>query len=392
MNISVKANHNVSDFTVKILIASFLAQIMTVAVHHFGAVSRDFAQIGHPLDDKPVTSWFVEYMYHLSIGFGTVVFFAIAGYLFFHGFNKEGAWKKKVGTRLRTLGIPYIIWNFIASPWFTAILIPVFALFMPWLGTARETSFIEVFMGNAPGFYPSNSPLWFVRELLIVSLLSPVLWRLINNRHGYVFLIVSFALWVVAAKYWWGGVENITQAVFAFSLGGYWACSSRSPFSFSYITTVIVCVIVLLLEAAELYFELSLNIVVGLKCVAGCVIVFGIANYLSNTRFAYWFAWLGEAAFFIYLTHIIGRGEMSKLVISIFKPENDLSSLLTVIFIWIFIIFYTVGAWALLRRFAPKLLYVLLGGRVKKHFSIVKGKTGGESSGDGFVKECKQSE
>lgn len=352
-----------SDFAVKILISSFLAQIFVVGAHHFASVPRDFADLGYGWAQYPAARYGAEFFYHLSIGFGTVVFFAIAGYLFFNGFGEPGAWRRKMGRRVKTLGVPYLIWNFLASPWFTALLLPVFALFMPWLGSARETSLVDVFLGHAPGFYPANAPLWFVRELLLVCVLSPVLWLLIRGRFGIVFIAVSFIGWILAAKYMWGGVENIAQAIFAFSLGGYWNVSGRSPFSFSGVTSICAAGAAVVIVVCEIAFDMSLNIVVGIKALLGCVIVFGAAQWLSTTRWASAFAWLGEASFFIYLVHIIGRGEVSKLVISAVKPQSDLAVLLTSGAIFIIIFAYTIGAWALMRRFAPRLLSLLTGGR-----------------------------
>lgn len=369
----IRPNHSVSDFTVKILIASFFAQVMTVAVHHFGAIENDFSLAGYDISNLPVSRHLINYFFHMSIGFGTVAFFCIAGFLFFHEFEKEGSYARKVKSRLKTLGIPYLLWNFIASPWFTVILIPVFALFMPWIGSARETDLIEVFFGYAPGFYPANQPLWFLRELLLVCILSPLIWRIFRSRWGGpVFLIVSFIAWVISIHFFWGGLENITQAIFAFSLGGYWKKKEWSLFSFSTVTGLIASAFAILLVAAEIFFELPLNIVVALKCVAGCIIIFWLADRISQTRFAYFFAWLGEAAFFMYLIHIIGRREVAFSVIHAVKPHTELATIMTVFIIWLVIVVYAVIVWALLRRFAPKVLNVLLGGRVKKHFSWKK--------------------
>lgn len=367
--IVLKANHKVNDFTIKILIASFIAQIMVVTNHHFGPISYDFAQMGHSWDNMPVTSYIVKYFYHMSIGFGTVVFYIIAGYLFFHGFEEAGAWKRKFKSRLKSLGVPYLIWNFVASPWFTAILIPIFSFFMPWLGSARDVSIYEVYIGNAPGFYPINSPLWFVRELMLMVILSPIIWRILQSRFGLGWLAGMFVLWVICAAYFWGGAENLTQAIFAFSLGGYWQCSNRSPFSFSSTSAIIASVIAISLIALEIYFDFALNVATGLKCLAGCVIVFWLADYISRTRYAYIFAWLGEASFFIYLTHFIGRKQVAMFMINLVNPQNEFTTMSTIFGIWFFIICYTVGVWALLRRFAPRLLNFLLGGRMKKHFS-----------------------
>ena len=362
-------NNNVSDLTIKILIASFLAQVMVVGVHHLWAIKNDFLQLGYTFDKFHATSVFSEIgsnVFRLS----PYIFFIISGFLFFRNFQKENSYKRKVLSRIRSLGTPYVIWNIIASPWFTAFLIPVFAIFMPWLGEAREMSVKEVFLGNSPGYYPANAPLWFIRELLLVVLISPIIWRLINSKFIYMYIAASYALWIYAANYQWGGVENLTQALFGFSLGGYLQVISRSPFSISKRMGIAAFILYIFFVVVEFCFDFTLNIMIGLECIVFCIATFAFADYLSKTRLAYLLAWLGEAAIFIYLTHMIGRGEFAKLVISIINPQNDVAALLTVILIWALIIGYTVGFWAILRKIAPGILGFLTGGRVRNLFSV----------------------
>ena len=222
-----------SEFTVKLLIANFLCQLMVVGVHHFGGIINSLAATGHPLEDHQTANAVIGFMYVLAIGFGTVLFFVLAGYLFFNGYEKDGAWARKVKSRLFSIGLPYVVWNFLASPWFTALLIPLFALFMPSVGTPRSCSFNEVFIGQYPAFYPANGPLWFLRELLLMTLASPLIYRMLKSRLAIYWVGATLGAWMLAASFCYGGIENITQAMFGFSLGGYWKVSGRQLFGFS---------------------------------------------------------------------------------------------------------------------------------------------------------------
>lgn len=348
----------VEQATYKLLIASLIAQVLVVSSHHFGMM---VIEIGHPGAVR-IASW----IFRLVFGIGTVVFFVIAGYVFFNGFEKENAWLPKIKRRVRSLGVPYIIWNFIASPWFTAMFLPLFATIMPWLGDPRPVDFVDVFFGKAPSYFPGNAPLWFLRELFLVSLCSPLIWRLIRLRRGYLFVLACFVAWMAAFWSPWGWLECVAQAFFAFSLGGLWRIKGHSLFRFTPRAALWAMFAIVAMLAAEYIFALPANTFLGVKCVAGCVAALGAAEWLSRTPAAYWLAWLGEASFFIYLTHIIGRREVSKLIISIVEPRTELSAVLTMIAILAVIFIYTIGAWALLRRFAPRLLAFLQGGRSPK--------------------------
>ena len=200
-----------SEFTVKLLIANFLCQLMVVGVHHFGGIINSLAATGHPLEDHQTANAVIGFMYVLAIGFGTVLFFVLAGYLFFNGYEKDGAWARKVKSRLFSIGLPYVVWNFLASPWFTALLIPLFALFMPSVGTPRSCSFNEVFIGQYPAFYPANGPLWFLRELLLMTLASPLIYRMLKSRLAIYWVGATLGAWMLAASFCYGGIENITQ-------------------------------------------------------------------------------------------------------------------------------------------------------------------------------------
>ena len=354
-----------SEFTVKLLIANFLCQLMVVGVHHFGGIINSLAATGHPLEDHQTANAVIGFMYVLAIGFGTVLFFVLAGYLFFNGYEKDGAWARKVKSRLFSIGLPYVVWNFLASPWFTALLIPLFALFMPSVGTPRSCSFNEVFIGQYPAFYPANGPLWFLRELLLMTLASPLIYRMLKSRLAIYWVGATLGAWMLAASFCYGGIENITQAMFGFSLGGYWKVSGRQLFGFSPRQAIGAAVIIIACVLVRMEYDPAANIDLAVKCVAACVLVLALSSILAKTRFAPALATLGEASFFIYLVHCIGRSLISDNLISIFNPSSDIQIILAAFSIWAIIIMYAFAGWWILRRIAPRTLYFLTGGRVK---------------------------
>lgn len=118
---------------------------------------------------------------------GTCWFFVFSGYLFFR-FMKEGEfsfswvtakWKRRV----RTLLIPYLIWNLLA-----VLAIFVKCLIVPGeeMDMVRQGPLYWLFTG------PADFPLWFMRDLMILTLLTPLIYVLFKRLRW-----VSLALLVL---------------------------------------------------------------------------------------------------------------------------------------------------------------------------------------------------
>ena len=138
------------------------------------------------------------------------LFYALSGYLYFHNAPRsfDFTWfGKKYKSRLFSLVIPYLIANIVAWCCF------VFAIkFVP--------SMIDGFMGDNwkdPFFVfwkgPVNLSLWFIRELIIVVILSPLVWLLVRYTRWFGVLVLGI-LW---------GCKIGPAPLFFFSLGAYFA-------------------------------------------------------------------------------------------------------------------------------------------------------------------------
>lgn len=111
------------------------------------------------------------------------MFYAISGYLFFHGATNLHNIYRKIRTRIRTLLIPFLI---------AALFFPLFFMAMELIPAAAEhinsSSYIEKFttlplstiikslLYDAGNDQPWAYHLWFMRDLVIIIALSPILY------------------------------------------------------------------------------------------------------------------------------------------------------------------------------------------------------------------------
>lgn len=170
----------------------------------------------------------VTYMFSLEWGeVGVPVFFVVSGYLFFYGSCLDFQnYKRKIRSRVKSLLIPYLFWNFLfIALFFVAEQVPVLSQYFS--GVNKRVSdyswldFIRAFWdrgewqgGNGT---PFDWPLWFVRNLFCLCLLSPVVKYFICWFKGWGILALTF-IW-----YWTPGLDFLFSSVLFFTLGGYFS-------------------------------------------------------------------------------------------------------------------------------------------------------------------------
>lgn len=124
------------------------------------------------------------------------LFFFISGYLYFYKgspFTKDN-YIRKTKRRLLSLAIPYIFWNFIFI-----LFVLLLQLYFPVLNSRKPLSefsiieYIRCFWDYNGISYdcPIHSHLWFLRELIVVSILSPVVYWFIRKTKGYILFLVA---------------------------------------------------------------------------------------------------------------------------------------------------------------------------------------------------------
>lgn len=122
------------------------------------------------------------------------VLFLISGFFFFKGMQKNEPhfFGNKLKRRFHSLLIPYLAWNTLALILF--YIKSNEALGCLSLQSGEEFSLLEYLSGYWAFYFtgdtPANMPLWFVRNLMVMCLLTPLLYRLLRFRYGWFFLVV----------------------------------------------------------------------------------------------------------------------------------------------------------------------------------------------------------
>ena len=144
--------------------------VLVTYAHSYGGVIEGYSVLGSGWDSYEVLKIMVS---QTLVKVAMPAFFVMSGYLFFANveqFNKE-IFSQKIRRRIKTLLIPYIIWNLLMAVKLKTINLSFF-----WT--------------------PANMPLWFLRDLMIVSLLSPIIYIGVRRLGYWVFVLLLPVLYI----------------------------------------------------------------------------------------------------------------------------------------------------------------------------------------------------
>lgn len=176
----------------KIKNISFLLMIMVVILHSYNIDIKQGGQILY--FDKGFNWVFQNFISNGLTRIAVPLFFIISGYLLIlNGKYDFSEFLLKIKKRLRTILLPYLLWASIgllfylilqsfpqSQPFFTKKLIKDYT-FLEWL--------------NAIFNEPIPYQLWFLKDLIIMVLLSPIIFFLVKKIKLF-FLLAVFLFWI----------------------------------------------------------------------------------------------------------------------------------------------------------------------------------------------------
>jgi len=138
--------------------------VLVTYAHSYSGVMEGYSVLGGGWDAYEVLK---IVMSQTSVKVAMPTFFMISGYLFFANveqFYKEIYWQK-IRRRIKTLLIPYIVWNLL-------------------MAIKLKTFNLCIFVN------PANMPLWFLRDLIIISLLTPIIYIGVKKLNYWLFILL----------------------------------------------------------------------------------------------------------------------------------------------------------------------------------------------------------
>ncbi len=315
---------------------------------------------------------FLQQMFLLAVP----TFFAISGYLFFdwQGKFSKDVYFQKIGKRAKTLLVPYLLWNLIV--WAINTLGP---LLLPSLAAGRGATladydfprFLMAFWDNGGG-KPVCIQLWFLRDLIVTCLVSPVVYYgLTFGKHWFLLLLAMlFATNILPSL---PGL-NIA-ALFPFALGAWWRRWGKSLITeqFNNLITeqinnliskkafaVLGVAYLALISYMTFFVEDEIPIqLMRISILLGMPVLLAVAYRLSGFQ---WKKPVAQSTFFVYGSHIILLSFLERHIVCAI-PLSDITLSIAYILIPLLVISLCVVASICLQKICQPLWSVLTGFR-----------------------------
>lgn len=315
-------------------------------------------------------------------------FFLISGYLFYQKLQiwDWSIWKDKVHKRIYTLLIPYILWS-IARWTFNLITANAISLrhggtwddvlqwiytntsfMMFWHDKLTDIHYINWLGGVYANSAPIHTPFWFIRDLIIMVTISPLIACFFRNRT--VATIYMFMLFVAFISMIWPVMPGLSiKAVFFFSLGGFFAYGYGITVHWYInkpcINAVIYFILTIMMVCSYQNWELR-SILYPWFVLSAMFVLYVVVLNLIRRGYSFPLL-LKDSCFFIFASHmffLISKGLFMDFF-DIPKPETPLSLML-----WYFIdptiaVGCSVFCFCVLKRFMPRTCYLLTGYKQK---------------------------
>lgn len=279
------------------------------------------------------------------------VFFILSGYLSANKLlDPNRSYRQLVFHRIQTLVVPFLFWNFLV-------------LSLVWLLNSLELRFVlrsaGAYLNVGPTVwdnlaallgiwrYPIVYQFWFLRDLIIITLLAPLVLKISSYIPFFSVLCLLVPSQIINSfGYYLLGVD-----FFRFRIKAFTDITKLQLLSY-----VIIWAVFGLIELNAAFKVPPPVVQLGS---AACILF--IARLLLHSSFGKRITTLASGTFFLYATHEPIESLLGKLWALSGAPMGDTT------FSFLFIVTVTfllcMGAYLLVSRFAPKALIVLTGGR-----------------------------
>lgn len=315
--------------------------------------------------DGPVSDFFKELIANGIARVAVPAFFLVSGFLLFHRTQwSASAYRRKLRARVRTLLIPFLIWNsLVITFFFVAQSVPGLQSFfsgsVPQVAGMRPVEVLDYLVGFTG--HPASYPFWFIRDLMVLVVLAPAV-HWLATRAGPVTAAVLVIAWVWPAL--WPRVPNEEAALFFFA-GALLAVRRVDPFARIDSFGAPLLWLYAGVQLADAFTkDAAINPPLHKLAVAlGVAAVLQLSERLRRSPLRSRTLDLAAAAFFVFAMHEPTLTVIRKAAFSVAPPSGDAMLLLYFLAAPAATIAIALAARSLLVRLAPRLLSLAEGGR-----------------------------
>jgi len=139
-----------------------------------------------PTDAGRAADFVTDLLVHHVARYAVPFFFGVSGYLLAGRFGEPGWWRRAVRSRILTLGIPFAVWSglFLLEMGCADVIANLLAGREPLAEMRGAWGSVRIFMGTNLFHPPGLVPMWYVRNLLLLVAVSPLL-KAVTQRVGW---------------------------------------------------------------------------------------------------------------------------------------------------------------------------------------------------------------
>lgn len=333
----------------------------------------------HIVDIKPIpisaeiSGWNIynfitEFISH-NIGLSVVpCFFMFSGFLFFYNIdNLQGNWFfRKLESRFRTLVIPFILWNII---FIIVSFIKVSIGFKLGIPRALEEYMDFMSMNKIKALWvdPIDMPLWYIRDLISVIVISPILYILLKKIKLWGLLLI-YILYLIPQFEISSPLISQT-AIFFFSIGVYCSMYKKDFYLLAEKLLFPSGIIFITLSTISTFYSMSPDIKIQLSRIfipIGVIFFIGLSTKIcrKKARVSKFCINMSQSVFFIYAFHELYIKNWSKgLANRLGLYNNYEGAIISYIILPVLVLAICLFVYYLLKRYTNKFLIILTGGR-----------------------------
>ncbi len=325
--------------SIKLTVLASFSMLMVVYLHSYNLtyVNMGFIEV------KKDYTYFIEEFFSRGITkIAVPLFFIISGYLFF--LNMEGTVNEfliKFKKRFKTLVIPYLFW----SAW-GLLLYYILQSISQWSNFFTREHIKDYSVNELLStlfINPIPYQLWFLRDLILIICLSPLIYFAIKQLK-YLIVLVLLGTWLCGFNF----IIISNESLFYFVCGAFLSLTKSKlvqvefkiqPYIFS---SLWVCLVLCKTTLTYIGYENTtlVDVITKLSIIAGIIAVWSFYDNLMEKRDlpVNELPLIFSFSFFLYVFHepvltivkkaslnIIGAGEMTALLIYIIAPVITIS-------------------------------------------------------------------
>lgn len=318
--------------------------------------------------DLPVYYYISNLFSNTLASISVPLFFFISGFLFFFKVDSfsHSIYLYKLRKRFKTLLVPYIFWNLLL---YVALALVSLYPKASAIVEGYDYNIIEVFIGklNSAGTqtYPLVYQLWFIRDLIVCVIISPLIYFLVTKLRHFGILLLGLGWFLGYSVPVIGGRGFSMVALFFFSLGAWFSCEKINIITLAWNLKWVALSYPLIMVADLLTKSETYNCYVNrLGIVIGIIGCFLLTAYLIERYDLKPVPFLSSASFFIFAVHdpwVLWT--LRKVMFVVFNPSSDITVTVLYFAVVFVVVLVAIALYWLLKWLMPSFTSLITGSR-----------------------------